>query len=157
MTAAATIDAAEEPGGLVLHAAGNWVIASAAELDRRLAVLPLPSGRRVTLDAAGIERLDTTGAWLLLRTERALELHGNDVALANLRPGLAPLVEQLRTKGALLPVPHPLPAHHGVVGFVARIGEIAVGLLRRARSLLGFGGLVTVTLAGLLGRPGRLG
>ena len=42
----------------------------------------------VVIDAAGIERLDTAGAWLLLRTEHELAARGNRVELTNLRPSL---------------------------------------------------------------------
>jgi phospholipid/cholesterol/gamma-HCH transport system permease protein len=152
----ASIIASEEAGAQVLRADGQWLVAAAAELDRRLQALELPSGRQVILDLAGVERLDTAGAWLLLRTEQALAARGNNVQIANLRPSLAPLVEQLRARGAISPLPHPIPPHHTVVGFVARIGEVTVGILLRGYSMLGFGGLMIVTIARLLRHPGRL-
>jgi len=65
---AATITQSEEPGRLVLAAAGTWLVATAAALDRRLRSLELPQGQRVSLDLAAVERLDTAGAWLVLRT-----------------------------------------------------------------------------------------
>ena len=156
MAPPATIVASEESGALTMRAAGSWVVVSAAELDRRLHALDLPSGRQVTLDLAGIDRLDTTGAWLLLRTEHALSSRGNRVALANVRPNFAPLIEQVRSRGALEPLPHPVPAHHTLVGFVARIGEITIMLGRRIYSLLGFGGFVSATIADLVLHPRRL-
>ena len=88
MAPPATIVASEDSGALVLRAEGSWLVASASELDRRLHALDLPTGRQVTLDLAGIERLDTAGAWLVLRTEHALSARGNSVALANLRAKL---------------------------------------------------------------------
>ena len=156
MAPPATIFAAEESGALILRPAGNWLVSTAAELDRRLHALDLPTGRRVTLDLAGIDRLDTAGAWLLLRTEHALSARGNNVALANVRASFAPLLDQVRARGAASPVPHPVPPHYTVAGFVARIGEISVGLLQRIYSMLSFGGLVAITLATLLRRPQRL-
>jgi phospholipid/cholesterol/gamma-HCH transport system permease protein len=110
----------------------------------------------VTLDLAGIERLDTAGAWLLLRTEHALSARGNSVALANVRASFAPLIEQVRARGAVAPIPHPIPPHHTLIGFVARIGEITIMLSHRIYSMLGFGGLVSVTFAKLLRHPKRL-
>jgi len=156
MAPPATIIASQEAGVLVLRAAGHWLVTEAADLDRRLRALELPTGRRVIIDAAGIERLDTAGAWLLLRTERALAARGNTVDLVDLRPSLAPLLEQLRVRGAVAPPPHPIPPHYTLTGFVARIGEVTVTALRRAYSMLGFCGLVFVTLARLLRHPGRL-
>jgi phospholipid/cholesterol/gamma-HCH transport system permease protein len=156
MAPPATIVASEESGALIMRAEGSWLVTSATELDRRLHALDLPSDRQVTLDLAGIERLDTAGAWLLLRTEHALSARGNSVALANVRASFAPLIEQVRARGAVAPIPHPIPPHHTLIGFVARIGEITVMLSHRIYSMLGFGGLVSVTFAKLLRHPKRL-
>jgi phospholipid/cholesterol/gamma-HCH transport system permease protein len=156
MAPPATIVASQQPGGVLLKAEGDWLVGSAAELDRRLRALDLPSGREVTLDVAAVERLDTAGAWLLLRTEHALAARGNRVLLANVRNSFAPLLAQLRTRGAAAPLPHPIPPHHTLAGFVARIGEITIMVLRRAYSMLGFGGLIAIRIAQLFRRPGRL-
>src|SRR5690348_2469725 len=108
MPPSATFVAAAEPDALVLRAEGDWLLATAAELDRRLRALDLPSGRQVMLDLAGIERLDTAGAWLLKRTDNELAARGNAVALANVRASLAPLLDQVWTHGAGTPLPHPV-------------------------------------------------
>jgi phospholipid/cholesterol/gamma-HCH transport system permease protein len=152
----ATIVAAEESGALIMRAEGSWIVTGAAELDRRLHALALPTGRQVTLDLAGVDRLDTTGAWLLLRTEHALSSRGNSVALANVRTSFAPLLEQVRSRSGVEPLPHPVPPHHTLTGFVARIGEITILLGHRVYTMLGFGGLVSATFARLLWRPQRL-
>ncbi len=156
MAPPATIVASEEAGAVVLRAEGQWLVSSAAELDRRLRVIEPPTGRRVIFDLAGVERLDTAGAWLLLRTEQAFAARGNDVEVARLRPSLAPLLEQLRGRGAVSPPPHPIPPHHTFVGFLARMGEVTVAVIRRGYSILGFYGLVFITAARLLRHPGRL-
>ncbi len=156
MAPPATIVASQEAGEVTLRAEGDWLVGTAAELDRRLRALDLPTGRAVTLDLAAIGRLDTTGAWLLLRTEQTLATRGNRVTLANVRNSFAPLLAQVRARGSLTPVPHPIPPHHTLVGFVGRIGEITIGALRRGYSMLGFGGLVATKIAELLLRPGRL-
>src|SRR6516164_4792047 len=88
---AATLVESEEPGSIVIAAAGNWLVTAAVELDRRLRGIRVPPDKRVTLDLAGVERLDTAGAWLLLRTEHELAAHGNAVEFRNLRPNFAPL------------------------------------------------------------------
>ena len=156
MAPSATLVRSPEPDVLVLRAEGDWLVATAAELDGRLRALDLPQGRRVTLDLAGIERLDTAGAWLVLRTEHDLAARGNSVELRNLRASFTPLFDQVRGRGAGAPLPHPIPAHHTLLGFVARIGEVTLRLMRRGYSILGFFGLVAVTVAGLLRHPRRL-
>ena len=156
MAPSATLVASPEPDALVLRAGGDWLVATAAELDGRLRALALPQGRRVTLDLAGIERLDTSGAWLVLRTEYDLAARGNAVELRNLRPSFTPLIDQVRGRGTGPPLPHPIPSHHTLLGFVARIGEVTLRLMSRGYSILGFFGLVVVTLAGLVRHPRRL-
>jgi phospholipid/cholesterol/gamma-HCH transport system permease protein len=156
MPPAASILASDEQGGLVLRAAGQWLTASAGDLDQRLNALELPQGRQVTVDLAGVDRLDSTGALLLLRTEHALVARGNQVALANLPPRFAPLIDQLRERGVVEPLPHPVPPHHSFVGFIARIGLVTLTLVNRLRDILGFAGLVTYSALKLLRQPHRL-
>jgi phospholipid/cholesterol/gamma-HCH transport system permease protein len=156
MPPSATFLASADSEALVFRAEGDWLLATAAELDRRLRALDLPNGRQVILDLAGIGRLDTAGAWLLKRTDKELMARGNAVALANVRANLAPLLDQVWTHGAGTPLPHPVPAHHCLSGFVARIGEVTLRLMRRVYSMIGFGGRVAVTFAELLRHPRRL-
>jgi phospholipid/cholesterol/gamma-HCH transport system permease protein len=156
MASAASIFAVEESGALVLRAEGNWLVGEAGDLDRRLRAIDLPAHRQVRLDLAGVDRLDTAGAWLVLRTEHDLAARGNDVAVTNVRASFAPLIAQLRAHGAVSPLPHPIPPHHTFIGFLARLGEVTTMILRRGYSLLGFGGLVSITIAQLLLHPRRL-
>src|SRR5258708_13853482 len=154
MTASASLSASAGPGTATLRAAGEWIVPTAAELDRRLRSLDLPSGQHVTFDLSGVERLDTAGAWLVLRTERALTGLGNTVDLANLNPHFEPLLDHLRADTGLA-VPHPIPPHHTFVGFVARISEVTLRVLPRGYAIVGFLGLVTEKLFELVGHPRR--
>ena len=141
---------------MVLRAEGAWLVTQAGELDRELTKFELPQGRRVKVDLAAIERLDSTGALLLLRTEHALAARGNQVMLVNLAPRFVPLLDQVRTRGLSEPLPHPRPAHHTLVGFIARIGQVTLLLLNRLYDILGFNGLVTETVVKLIRQPRRL-
>src|SRR6478672_11515522 len=114
--ATASFVASADRDALVFQAEGDWLLATAAELDRRLRALELPSGREVVLDLAGIGRLDTAGAWLLKRTDDELAARGNAVDLINVRPNLAPLLDQVWTHGAGAALPHPVPPHHSLIG-----------------------------------------
>jgi phospholipid/cholesterol/gamma-HCH transport system permease protein len=153
---AATLVESEEAGALVFKAAGEWLVATAADLDRRLLALQMPAGKRVTLDLTGIDRLDTAGAWLLLRTERDLSEHGNAVEMRNLQPSFEPLIDQVRAAGLIAPARHPRPAYHTMAGFIARIGEVTLALCARTYSILGFFGVVSATALRLASHPRRL-
>jgi phospholipid/cholesterol/gamma-HCH transport system permease protein len=152
----ATLVESEEPGSVTLTAAGEWLVGAAGDLDRRLRALDVPKDRQVTLDLAGIDRLDTAGAWLLLRTEHDLTARGNTVEMRHLRPNFEPLIDQVRTAGFVAPARHPRPAHHTIAGFIAHIGEISLGLIARAHSILGFFGLVCATVVRLRHQPSRV-
>jgi phospholipid/cholesterol/gamma-HCH transport system permease protein len=154
-SAAAAIVEREGPGALILAATGAWLVATVGQLDQRLKALKLPKDARVTLDLAGVERLDTAGAWLLIRTERDLLARGNEVVIENMQPLFTPLFDQVRASGSALPE-HPSPPHHTIVGFLARIGEITIGIGYRTYSVLSFFGLVCITTASLLRHPRRL-
>jgi len=156
VSAAATLVETEDAGSVVLTAAGEWLVATAVETDRRLRTLELPKNRRVTIDLSGVDRIDTAGAWLLLRTEHNLSDRGNAVELRNLRPIFVPLFDQVRAGGQLAPCTHPRPAHYSLKGYVGRIGKITIGLFWRTYSILGFVGLVSSSTLRLALRPGRL-
>ena len=156
MASAATIVESEEDGTTVLRAEGEWLVVTAADLDRRLHRLEMPKGRQVTVDLSGVDRLDSTGAWLLLRTEHELAERGNRVELSNLQPRFEPLLAQVRARGITEPLPHPVPPHYTFVGFLERIGRVTVILASRLYDILGFTGLVTITLLRLMRQPSRL-
>src|SRR5208282_3474579 len=124
-SATATLVQSEEAGSLVLAATGEWLVETAADLDRRLQGIEAPKGGRVLLDLTGIDRLDTAGAWLLLRTEHDLTERGNAVEMRNLRPSFEPLIDQVRAAGFTAPARHPRPATHTIAGFIAHIGEVS--------------------------------
>ena len=64
----------------VFKAGGRWTIAESARLDQQLQGLDVAKGQALTIDASKIEQLDSTGAWLLLRTARALEAAGHQIS-----------------------------------------------------------------------------
>jgi phospholipid/cholesterol/gamma-HCH transport system permease protein len=142
---------------LVLHAAGRWLVATADALDRRLRQLDsVAAGTRLRIDLAGVEKLDTVGAWLVLRTRRDLEARGVPTTIDNVAEGFAPLFEQVTRSEP------PVPEHHRpstleiVLGSIGGIGKNTIDLMREARGLLGFFGLVAVTLSRTLRHPARL-
>ena len=133
-TAAATLDRNRRAGQLVLAPSGEWLVATRRRPRPQAARLWIcRQARPVTIDLAGIERIDTAGAWLLLRTEHDLSARGNRgrdaQPAADLRAAAraGPRRRLFRRR-----LPHPRPAHHTLIGFVAQIGEITLGPLRAA-------------------------
>jgi phospholipid/cholesterol/gamma-HCH transport system permease protein len=144
--------AAEEAGGVLrLAARGRWTVTSAAELDRALRAIEARAPRRVAFDLDRLEALDTSGAWLLLRTRDRLGANGAEVRIERLAPDYAPLLRQVEEGGAPMP-PSRLPPENPIAEF----GESIERMGRKALSLLGFFGLVSEALWRTLRHPSRL-
>ncbi len=153
--AADWIEETRQADTLVLGAKGRWLVAEAAGIDRRLATVKAGGARRVRIDLADIEALDTTGAWLLLRLKRALESSGAEVTLANLAAELAPLLLQVEKRRAAVPPP-PRPRAAAPVVLLNYVGRRTVEILGLSRALLAFLGRVTVMLLEIAAHPRRL-
>lgn len=143
--AAAGMAADIRPGdsALELRCAGAWVLRAIAQLEPKLAALRRREAGELTLDASAVSAMDTSGAWLLHRTMRALQQDGRSVQLRGLRPEFAALLQLVATRGGApeAAVPPGLLARIGrqtwlslgnALGMLAFLGENALALLRAA-------------------------
>ncbi len=136
-----------------LTLSGDWTTETAARREAQLAALTPWSGTDLVLDLAAVERLDTAGAWLLLRTAADAEASGLAVTWQGLSEARRTLVEKVADHEDA-PVEPKRPSL--LDGFVARIGEKTVAAGGNARDLVNFLGLVSLALLRNLARPGRL-
>jgi phospholipid/cholesterol/gamma-HCH transport system permease protein len=140
---------------LVLTAKGRWLAVEAAAINLRLAAVKAGDARRVRIDLTQLEALDTTGAWLLLRLQRALGKRDAEVSLDNLPPEFAPLLRQLQ-KQPIQKTVLPQPPPPRIIVLLNYVGARTVDILDAARLHLGFFGLVIVTLLNTLRRRTRI-
>jgi phospholipid/cholesterol/gamma-HCH transport system permease protein len=143
----------------VLAVGGAWTIGASARLDRELRGLTAERGsggeaakhQNIAIDASKLEKLDSSGAWLLLRTRRALEAGGAKVSGPELAENYRPLLESLEhTK----PTPAPKPRRHD--SFLLRlykIGKATVHAGQQAYKMLGYLGRVTVETGEAIAAP----
>jgi phospholipid/cholesterol/gamma-HCH transport system permease protein len=152
--AAEFIEEKRERDTLVLTVSGRWLVAEGAALQKRLATLRVGGVRRVSFDLSGIEAIDTTGAWLLLQLKDNYAAKGAQVSLENIHDEYAPLFRQLekQTIRSLPPPPHQPP----FILLLNNLGLRTVTLLRSARGLVGFLGLVTVNVLEILRHRSRI-
>lgn len=147
-----------EEDAIVLHARGDWLVATAAEIDRALRRLEgVRAGERLRLDLGGIERLDTVGAWLVQRTARTLASRGVANSVENVPPAFAPLFAQVAKGEQPAPLARArrdLPAV--IEAGLLYVGERTIEAGAAARDLMGFFGLIIVTWLRVLRRPGRM-
>jgi len=145
-------------GAFVLRAGGAWRVHSAAALDTTLEALDPGAAHLARIDLGEVESLDSAGAWLLLRTERALTERGLEVTVENIRPEIEPLLRKVEETSGTAPPAKRRRRHrgHGYRDFARRVGESTVWILLQVSELVGFLGLVTVTAGRTLRHPSRL-
>ncbi|HEX4269769.1 MAG TPA: MlaE family lipid ABC transporter permease subunit [Rhizomicrobium sp.] len=127
--------------GRTLQAGGAWTIANSARLDRELQGQSFGSGGTVEIDASKVERLDSAGAWLLIRTKRELEEAGRRVSRITLPELYAPLLANLDETHTAPPVTIP---HRDFRHRLERIGKATVHAGQQGYRILGYLGRVTV-------------
>src|SRR5690242_12203250 len=152
------LEIAQGDEALVVQVGGHWLVAAAAKLDRELSRLDtLEAAKTVRIDLNALEMLDTVGAWLVLRTCRRFEGRGVSASIENVPPAFAPLLDQVARGEPPEPVPPPLPGLAEIVRAALEfVGLRTFEFLGGARELLGFFGLVCVSVARAFREPQRL-
>lgn len=147
------LEAQEGPEGRRLALRGRWTIEHVAALEKVVAqAAAAPTG--VSIDTAGIEVLDLTGAWLLRSLEGRLKAAGSSVAWASARPPLLEFIDD-----AVEHAPQAVPDHHGRSIVAAPFRTVGWLTLMLRDSVLEhlemLGAVVTSILRGILS-PRRL-
>ncbi|HLY55467.1 MAG TPA: MlaE family lipid ABC transporter permease subunit [Stellaceae bacterium] len=138
---------------LRLVVGGDWVIGAAARLDHEVRDLAFGNARRVEIDGAALSRLDSAGAWLLLRTKRRAEAEGREVGAFSLPSGFLPLLHTLERDHTAPPCV--LPRRHTFEALLQRIGRGTVHAFDSGYQILGFVGLVAVETVQTIVKPWR--
>ena len=130
MTATLTLD--DPAGGTrTLHLAGEMTVAAIGTVAPGLAALA-PDGRALTIDLAGVERIDTTGAWLVHKLLRDWDKAGKPATLDGASADAKRLIDQVAAndKPAQRRPPHGNRAverldliGHSVVAAIGTFGE----------------------------------
>jgi len=127
---------------------GPLTVAGVTRLDAALAALP---ERGVTLDLAGVSRLDTAGVWAILRLERRLEQAGAALVIEGLPESGRQLVDTIRE--AMPEVPPDQDARPTLIDRIAAFGQAVTGALGYAVALIGYLGLFVARLGRAIRHP----
>lgn len=140
-----------DPAGAVLSVGGAWTIRESARLDHELHAFH-PGGRgAIAIDGSKIEKLDSAGAWLLLRTKRNLEAAGRTVSDFRLPDLYAPLLKTLEEDHTAPPIKH--PDRHRFRHRLERIGKATMHAGQQAWNISGYLGRVTVETLEAIASP----
>jgi phospholipid/cholesterol/gamma-HCH transport system permease protein len=126
-------------------AGGEWTVSNAARLDSELRNFQPGDAANAEIDGSGIARLDSAGAWLLVRTKRLLEEHGKRVSPILLPEIYGPLIHTVEHEHTAPPVRIVHRPHLEVV--LERIGHAVVDAGHQGVGMLGYLGQVTIETA----------
>lgn len=140
--------------GLRLILEGEWITPEAARLDTALHGLSTADALEVEIDALGVTRMDSAGAWLLLRTKRRIEQHNQRVSSVAIPPAYKPLFDTMHDEHTAPPVV--IPERHTLRHFVERLGRGFVHALQQGREMLGYVGHVTIEVVETIGPQKQL-
>lgn len=143
-------------GRFLLAPAGHWQGKAIGTLHRRIAALELPSSGSASVDLAGLNSVDSAGAWLIHRMVTTLERRGVEVAVSGADPHIAGLLD--RVSGIEAPSPQELtPAGQPQwYQILERAGRTTHAAFLASGGLLSFLGATSIAIARTLARPRRL-
>src|SRR4249920_954796 len=143
---------AERQGRLArLVARGEWTVRDAPRLDSELRELDLGNATEAAIDGSGITRLDSAGAWLLVRTKRDIEASGKRVREFVLPEIYTPLLNTIEQEHSAPPVV--MEVRHGLLAFVERVGRATVETALQGYRVLGYLGRFTIELMEAIFQP----
>lgn len=141
-------------GALWFSLAGSWTVDSAQALENnaRSLVAEAADTTHAVFDLGGLERLDTSGAWLIDRTRQDLKGKGIETRFAHVRPEYEILLSEARYR--TFPK---LPHKHGNLAFdiAADVGESIITTGRDIFNATSFLGEVVTCFIKTLVAPAR--
>src|ERR1039458_5837306 len=132
-----------------VRCAGAWVLRGIEPLEHRLARLPWPDAGELLIDASAVTAMDTSGAWMLHRTMRALQEHGHSVQVRGLRPEFEALLQLIASRSVTYEAA-------AVPGVLASIGQRSWRSVLSALGMLSFLGENAIVLLRSLAQPSRI-
>jgi len=148
------LEASQRDGSLYLGATGDWTIETAPGLRPRIRGLTLEGHRDIVLDLAGLERLDSTGAWLMLQIRRKAERANVTIRTEGARTSHEALIERVAALGDFAPAEE--PEYHPLMELLERAGQAVFSAWEETADLLYFLGVTTVTGLRSLVQPRRI-
>ncbi len=148
------LDVGSANGQLVVAASGVWDISTVPSLDDRVRKIEPDSGNKVRIDTAGVDKLDSAGAWVIFRLRQRLQNEGYDVEIEGMRPEHAGLFGHII---ACQDTPElTKPKFRPLLQLLDGVGRRTFEMSKEARALISFLGEICVSMAYLLSHPHRI-
>lgn len=144
-----------QPTPQELALSGSWTARGIGAIEHQLELVRVASKTQAMADGAGIEALDTAGAWVLQKLLLRLRDEGIVVTLRGLRPDFALLLDVVAQHIADQ-ASQPVPAAPHSPTALERVGRGAEAALEQALALLGFVGESAFAFAKCVRYPARI-
>ncbi|MEY4785371.1 MAG: hypothetical protein RIR41_3306 [Pseudomonadota bacterium] len=139
-------------GRQVLLVAGDWTVWTVATVEEKLRTTKVSSN--AILDVSELERIDTSGAYLIDRAFGALEGVDDPIEMRGDHPTIERLMGKVRKASPAAP-PDPI-SPPGFIALLDRAGRGAVNAWQELLGILSFVGETMTTLARLAVNPRRI-
>ena len=148
------LEASAKGDQLQLAGAGAWTASNARRLESQINAATRRRGaiKRVDIDMARVDQLDTFGAWLLERLTRSFSARGCDTQVTGLKEDYRALMDEVHgVKG------EQVPEHRGseLAYALASIGENIVAVGHTLGAILNMLGALVIALLRVLVHPRR--
>jgi phospholipid/cholesterol/gamma-HCH transport system permease protein len=139
----------------ILTFSGHWTVNDLKAVEQPLEQIhhQLNDATALIFDGGNIEKMDTAGAWLIMRTRRDLEHIGKSIQLHNFRVEHRHLLNLITNYPFELPKPH---ATFSPLDWLAELGERSIRSSIRIIHFLAFIGETFLSLLHTLSSPSRL-
>ncbi len=141
-----------EGGKQVLSVAGDWTVWTVAQIEEKLRNTKVAYD--AILDVSQLEKIDTSGAYLIDRALGALEGIDDKIEIRGTHPTIERLLGKVRKASPAAP-PDPIDPP-GFIALLDRAGHGAVNAWQELLGLLSFIGETMATLARLAANPHRI-
>jgi len=141
------------PQSIVLT--GGWTARGMGDIEQRLRTASVLAGAEAVVDGAGVEALDTAGAWVLQRLLGRMRGEGAPLAVSGLRPPFARLMDTVAVAFSDQAA-HPAPAAPPAQNVFERVGHATATAVEEAFAMLAFVGEIAASLARCVVHPVRL-
>ncbi|HVH83260.1 MAG TPA: ABC transporter permease [Steroidobacteraceae bacterium] len=156
---AEAVEVSRTAEGLELRLTGEWRLPEVAALEAALAAVDVATVARIRIAAAGITRLDLSGAWALFAFVRRARRAGAEVGFRGSPPDELRLVQETLASQALAEPEASATAAAPAAPGGRALNAIGRYVVRSSHDLLGglaFLGRILITCAANLAHPRRL-
>jgi phospholipid/cholesterol/gamma-HCH transport system permease protein len=150
------LETQDGPDGRKVSLTGRWTVENVAALERAIGAAAAAPPATAVLDAAGIEVLDLTGAWLLRSLEGRLAAAGCQVGWVPGRPEQLAFIDEAVEKAPATPPHEREHSRNLVVLPLQTVGWLTIKLRDDLLEHVGMFGAVVTTIGHALASPRRL-